>query len=132
MRIGKAKKSVIDSTAKKIAAYVAKNWKVDAIYLYGSRARGKSRKDSDWDIGIMFTRYLNNKLARVLRPQLAKAKIEREFNLTDRVDVVDVEIVPFPLQYNIIQGLKLYDRKVLHVKRVENAIYSKKEIDYGG
>ncbi|MBS3779281.1 MAG: nucleotidyltransferase domain-containing protein, partial [Desulfovermiculus sp.] len=25
---------------------------VDAIYLYGSRAKGKERPDSDWDLAV--------------------------------------------------------------------------------
>ena len=46
------------------------------------------------------------------------------------ISIVDIQAVPVPLQWNIIQGIKLYDRGVSSVRRMENAIISAWEKDY--
>jgi predicted nucleotidyltransferase len=49
---------------------------VDAIYLYGSRAKQTAHENSDWDIAIIFTNYETDLQPRALRPQLLEAEIE--------------------------------------------------------
>lgn len=51
---------------------------VDAIYLYGSRAKQTAQKKSDWDIAVIYSDYERNASARLLRPQLLEAAVERE------------------------------------------------------
>lgn len=103
---------------------------IDAAYLYGSRARGTARPDSDWDLGVVFSTYLDDPLERVLRPQDIEAVLERELHMYGQISVVDVELVPPPLQWNIIRGFRFYDRGVPKVRRLENAIISRIEKDY--
>lgn len=103
---------------------------VDAIYLYGSRANGTATEQSDWDIAVLFSDFLEDKLERTLRPQQLQQQVERELGVCDIVSIIDVEIAPIYLQYNIITAEKCYDRGVLHVRRVENRILSEAEKDY--
>jgi uncharacterized protein len=103
---------------------------VDAVYLYGSRAKGTALEESDWDIAVLFSDYLTSPLDRALRPQKVEEILQRELGLYDRLSVVDLEIVPLPLQWAVINGLKIYDRNVPHVRRVEHSIVSKLEKDY--
>ena len=105
--------------------------RVDAIYLYGSRAKQTAREDSDWDIAVLFTEYESDMMARLLRPQQLEAELERALQLYGRISVIDLETAPMYLQYSILMSAqKCFDRNVPHVKRVENAILSKWEKDY--
>lgn len=103
---------------------------VDAIYLYGSRAKGMAREDSDWDIGVLYSEFERDLLERHSRPQMLEAHLQEKFKLYDLISIVDLEVVPVPLQYNIITGIKLYDRNVPHVRKIEKSIISKIELDY--
>ncbi len=104
---------------------------VDAIYLYGSRAKQTAHENSDWDIAVIFTEYIPDASARLLRPQWVEAAIERELKLYNHVSVIDLETAPVYLQYSILMSaVKWFDRNVPHVKRVEQSILSKWEKDY--
>ena len=103
--------------------------RVDAIYLYGSRAKEHYRDDSDWDIAVLFTDYEPDLLERAIRPQMLESELERAFP-DQTISLVDLREVPVPLQWNIIQGIKLHDRGVPAVRRMEHAIISAWEKDY--
>ena len=102
---------------------------LDAVYLYGSRAKGMARDDSDWDLAVLFNSYEADVLERAIRPQNLEAELERQFPDLD-LSVVDLREVPVPLQWNIIQGIRLFDRGVPAVRRLEHAIISAWEKDY--
>jgi predicted nucleotidyltransferase len=118
--------SLLDDMVSIIRAHVA----VDAIYLYGSRARNQEHAASDWDLAVLFSDFEPDILERVFRPQQVEALLERELKMYTKISVVDLELVPPPLQMNIIRGKRLYDRLVPHVRRVEMSIISKIEKDY--
>ncbi|PVZ72342.1 nucleotidyltransferase domain-containing protein [Pelagibaculum spongiae] len=104
---------------------------VDAIYLYGSRAKNTAHANSDWDVAVLFSNFEPDLLERAVRPQMLQAKLEKLLDLDDQVlSIVDLQAVPVPLQWNIIQGNKLYDRMIPTVRRMENAIISAWEKDY--
>ena len=115
---------------QKILDEILKFHKVDAVYLYGSRAKGTFTAESDWDIAVLYCEFIKDLLERTLRPQMLEAHLEKILKMYNKIHVVDLEIVPVPLQYNIIKGNKLFDRMVPHVRKVENAIISKIELDY--
>jgi len=105
--------------------------RVDAIYLYGSRAKQTAHEHSDWDIAVLFSDYETDLSARLLRPQMLEAAIERELKLYNQISVIDLETAPVYLQYSILMSaVKWFDRNVPHVKRVEQSILSKWEKDY--
>ncbi len=104
---------------------------VDAVYLYGSRARQTSQEDSDWDIAVIFSEYETDVLARALRPQALQAELERQLRLYNQISVVDLETAPVYLQCSILMSaVKWFDRNVPHVRRVEQGILSTWEKDY--
>jgi len=117
-------------TLKRIESFAVGHFMIDAMYLYGSRARGAARSDSDWDVGVLFSEYLADPVERALRPQDLEALLERELGMYGLISVVDVENVPPPLQWNIISGRRFFDRGVPRVRRVEAAITSCIEKDY--
>lgn len=117
--------------AEHITRTIQAHAKVDAIYLYGSRAKQTAHANSDWDIAVIFSDYETDVTTRILRPQLLEAEIERELNLYNQISIIDLETAPVYLQYSIIMSaLKWFDRNVPHVKRVEQSILSKWEKDY--
>ena len=119
-----------DLILEQIIQLICQYSQVDAIYLYGSRAKGTALEDSDWDIAILFSHFIEDVLEQINRPQHLEAFLQREFKLYDKLSIIDLELAPPPLQYNIIRGKKLFDQGVLHVRKVEQSIYSKIEKDY--
>lgn len=116
---------------KQVVAIILAQAPVDAVYLYGSRAKHNAGSNSDWDIAVIFTDYETDPLVRVLRPQMLEAVLERELKLYQQISVVDLEIAPMYLQYSILMSaVKWLDLNVPHVKRVEQGILSKWEKDY--
>lgn len=118
-----------DDFHEAVTRHILRLASVDTIYLYGSRAKGCARDDSDWDIAVLFSDYEPDLLERAVRPQLLESKLET-LCPAQTVSVVDLQGVPVPLQWNIIQGIKLYDCGVPSVRRLENAIISAWEKDY--
>lgn len=115
---------------RKVVDILREHFAVDSVYLYGSRARGTALPDSDWDLAVLFTHWLKDPVDRFLRPQQAEEVLQRELELYGKVSVVDLEIVPPALQWSIINGLRIYDRNVPHVRRIEQSVVSKIEKDY--
>ena len=124
--VGKTEKAVLD----RIVEVVLEHTKVDAIYLFGSRATGEIHDQSDWDIALLFSEFEQDPLERVLRPQYLEAVLERKLKMYGQIQVVDVEIVPPPLQYNIIRGRLLFEQDAGHIMKIEHSIISKVEKDY--
>ena len=116
---------------EKLIQLIQTHTQVDAIYLYGSRAKQTTHKASDWDIAVLFSEYKTDLSERVLRPQMLEAVLERELQLYNKISVIDIETAPVYLQYSILMSaVKWFDRNVPHVKRVEQGILSKWEKDY--
>jgi predicted nucleotidyltransferase len=71
-----------------------------AVYLYGSRAQGKARPDSDYDVAVLAARPLEGK-EMFFRFQLELA------GLTESgVNVVDMQSLPIVLQFEVLRGRK--------------------------
>ncbi len=118
-------------TLKAIIKSIQTHAQVDAIYLYGSRAKHTEHPKSDWDIAVLFTHYEKDKLQRLLKPQLLESAVERELKQYNQLSIVDLESVPIYLQMSIITtGIKYFDANVPRVKRLENSILSTWEKDY--
>lgn len=114
-----------------ICQIIHQHAEVDAIYLYGSRAKQTAHANSDWDIAVIFSRFETDRVERALRPQLLEAKLETALQLYDKISVVDLESAPIYLQMSILtSAVKWYDRWIPHVRRVEQGILSKWEKDY--
>jgi predicted nucleotidyltransferase len=119
------------SESENITRIICAHSHVDAIYLYGSRAKQTAYKNSDWDIAVIFSHYETDLMQRILRPQQLEAELERQLKRYNQISVIDLETAPMYLQYSILMSaVKWYDRNVPHVKRVEQSILSKWEKDY--
>ncbi len=71
-----------------------------AVYLFGSRASGKARPDSDYDVAVLAAEPLEGKEA-FFRLQLELA------SLTDSgVNLVDLQSLPIVLQFEVLRGRK--------------------------
>ena len=122
---------LLKTLSENITQIIHAHAQVDAIYLYGSRAKQTAHENSDWDMAVIFSEYETDATTRLLRPQLLEAAIERELKLYNQISVIDLETAPVYLQYSIIMSaVKWFDRNVPHVKRVEQSILSKWEKDY--
>ena len=122
---------LMDMMAENITRVVHAHARVDAIYLYGSRAKQTGHEHSDWDIAVLFSDYETDLSSRLLRPQLLEAAIESDLKLYNQISVIDLETAPVYLQYSILMSaIKWFDRNVPHVRRVEQSILSKWEKDY--
>ncbi|WP_219845938.1 type VII toxin-antitoxin system MntA family adenylyltransferase antitoxin [Maribrevibacterium harenarium] len=116
---------------QQIVNLARQNVDVAALWLYGSRAKGTARDDSDFDLGILFRDYLADPLERRLRPELLALDWQRQLALPEgMISVADIKSVPIPLAMNIISG------KLLHCENhdarlaAEGMIMSKAELDY--
>lgn len=71
-----------------------------AVYLFGSRASGKARADSDYDVAVLAAERLEGKES-FFQLQLELA------GLTDNgVNLVDLQSLPVVLQFEVLRGRK--------------------------
>lgn len=104
---------------------------ISALWLYGSRAKGNHRPDSDYDLAVLFNDWVEDPLDRRLRPELlamdwAKALGREE----EMLSIVDIQNALIPLAMNIISGKLLYCGDEGARLNVEGIIMSKAELDY--
>jgi len=105
-----------------------KNLPIEAVYLYGSQAKGESDRLSDYDFGFIFWEKLSKTERFDLRLKLFGELAKRLKVSEDKVDVVDLKEVPLLLQFNAISGRLLYCRH--QAKRVSFESYVLERICY--
>lgn len=108
------------------------NADIAVLWLYGSRAAGKSRRDSDIDLAVAFAKLDGDAWDRRLRSETLAMDWAAMLRLpSGQVSVVDINSAPAHLALNIMR-----EDRVLHVKdtlrlaREENRISSVWEIDH--
>jgi len=95
-----------------------------ALYLFGSRAEGVARPDSDWDIAVLW----REGLARVERATRRYALIEELSHLLGaRVDVVDLRAAPLLLAARAIRGELVFEREPTTRALFEARVASREE-----
>lgn len=88
------------------------NADIEVLWLYGSRAKGNSHKNSDYDLAIAFKDFLTDDWAAQLRPQTLAIDWALSLNLsTEQLSIVDISQIPIPLAWEVI-----HDGKVLLAK----------------
>lgn len=70
--------------------------------LFGSRARGTARPDSDWDVGIHFRSDLDARQRMEIRRALAA-----DMPIGEKVDLVDLNAAPPLLAHRALMGQRL-------------------------
>lgn len=105
---------------------------IAALWLYGSRARGSHHADSDYDIGVAYTNWIDSPVDRRLRPELLAMDWQHQLEVSDdTLSIVDIAIAPIPLSWTVIsKGQLLMDRYPQERMRQESRIMSQWEIDY--
>ena len=74
------------------------------VFIFGSRAKGKARKFSDYDIGVTGKKPLNFKKIAQINEEL------EESDLPYRVDVVDFSTVSKSFKNIALSKLKNYEQ----------------------
>lgn len=101
---------VSEPIISRITQLAKQNTDISAIWLYGSRAQGRSRPDSDYDLAIAFNDFSLDHLARYNRPHCLALDWATELNLPEnQLSIVDINLAPIYLAYQIIDtGQLLY------------------------
>lgn len=95
----------------RLQQFAIQNADVAAIWLYGSRAHGRARQDSDYDLAIAFQNFSLEPLVRYTRPHTLALDWACALNLPERMlSIVDINQVPIYLAYQIIDtGQLIYN-----------------------
>ena len=117
------------SSLKAIIELARINPDIDILWLYGSRARGNDTPESDYDLAVAFTHYLDNPVDRRLRPELLALAWHK--SLQRPLSIIDIEQVPLPLAYTVIMdNTVLCCRNDYRRMTLENKLMSKWELDH--
>jgi predicted nucleotidyltransferase len=100
------------------------------VWLYGSRAKGTYQQDSDYDFAVAFNTFPDDGWEKRLQPEELKFKWLEKLKESN-ISIVDINNIPLPLAYSIIQqGKVIYCGDTLRLAREENRISSMWELDY--
>lgn len=114
---------------KQIVELAKNNAEVEALWLYGSRARDNANNNSDYDLAVLFKSYIKSPVERRLRPELLSLEWNKQLKIT--LSIVDINQAPLPLAYTIIlDNTLLYSKNDYRRITEEQKIMSKWEIDY--
>ena len=105
------------------------NTDIEVMWLYGSRARGTDLEHSDFDIAIAFKNFGLSTIDKVLRPQLLALDWAELWQVSeDLLSVVDINLVPIYLAYNIVNaGKVIYHTETQREFLEQNRIFSQYE-----
>ncbi|MBT3812681.1 MAG: nucleotidyltransferase domain-containing protein [Gammaproteobacteria bacterium] len=116
-------------TLKKIIALAEKNVEIEVLWLYGSQARGNTHENSDYDLAIAFKTYIKDPVERRLRPEMLTLEWRKKLSIP--LSIIDINQVPLPLAYTVLQdNTTLYSHNDYRKMTEEQKIMSKWEIDY--
>jgi predicted nucleotidyltransferase len=90
----------------------ADNPDIRAVYVFGSRATGRARADSDVDVGVLYGRSQSTTAPVALAERIETA-------LGGHVDVVDVARASAFLALDIVRGERVFCRDELETDRFE-------------
>ena len=102
------------------------------LWLYGSRARGTHREDSDYDLAVAFKTFIrDNPLETRLRPELLAMDWRRALGLQEhQLSVIDINQVGISLSFNVIQNHQpIFCRDLRRLITEENRVMSRMELD---
>ena len=105
---------------------------IEAMWLYGSRAKGNASKESDYDLAVLFRQFEQNPLQRRTRPECLALDWVQSLGLPEgKISVLDIEIAPIPLAMAVLTtGRQLLSRNHSKELFVTQRILSKWELDY--
>ena len=87
-----------------------KDKNVESVYLFGSHAKGKARKDSDIDIAV------------IARKDLAQSENENILsNSSEKLDLSLFWDMPVSIRFRIIEGKLLFTKNKLNLIRAKSS-----------
>lgn len=106
------------------AELVSRNADIRSLWLYGSRARGEARQDSDYDFAVTFAQWAPSPLAAVTRVEALRSALATALDAD--VSVVELDRAPVPLAAAIAsEGRLLLDRAPVETGWLCQRIWSK-------
>ena len=102
----------LDSKQQKLLENIAKKYSLELVLLFGSRAKGKERTDSDYDIAYLSKAKLNAKDEGGIIIELMPVLKTTDAKLIDLTDIRDAD--PLLLYYIARDGQQLYGEKVVY------------------
>jgi predicted nucleotidyltransferase len=105
---------------------------IDALWLYGSHAKGDNGAHSDIDLAVLFRIAEKDLLARRLRPELLALEWCKRCEIEEgKLSVLDLQYAAIPLAMGVLQtGQLLVNKRADHEFQVSRSIMSKWELDY--
>ncbi len=97
---------LIDAIAKALGPIDA----VRVAYLFGSRARGTARPDSDLDLAVAYPRDADSAQRECARRAIVAAVTDVFGALGEHTDVVDLEYAPSEIGFAAIHGVRVLAR----------------------
>src|SRR5690606_30645959 len=106
--------------------------RIAVLWLYGSRAKGTARADSDYDLAVAFNSIPEDDWEKRLQPELLALDWADKLAVdSDHISVADINHIPLPLAYAVITtGKVLLAKDKLRLAREENRITSMGELDH--
>lgn len=118
-----------DKTLIQLVALTKDDDGIQAVWLYGSRARGSASDNSDYDLAILFKQHINEPLINRIRVQELNNKLSSQVN--QEVNLIDISTAPVPLAMTVVtDNSLLLDKNSWLRMRCEQGIMSKWELDY--
>ena len=105
---------------------------VDALWLYGSHAKGNSTQYSDIDLAVLFANAEQDLLTRRLRSELLAIEWCEKLQLAEgELSILDIQYSAIPIAMGVLQtGKLLINKSPEHEFRVSGSIMSQWELDY--
>ena len=101
-----------------------------ALWLYGSRARGKANANSDYDLAVLFKQSPADDAERRLQPELLALDWQQATSVL-ALSIIDIMQVPLPLAITVLDDNSLlYCRDDTVRLLAEARLMSKWELDY--
>ncbi len=121
-----------DPLLAKLTTLAAVNPDIAILWLYGSRARGTQREDSDYDLAVAFKTFIrDDPLETRLRPELLAIDWRRELGLPDNhLSIIDITQVGISLAFHVVNNHDpLFCRNDRRLLNEQNRVSSRMELD---
>jgi len=105
-------KEILNTAKKIITEEIQKaGYKVEAIYLFGSRARGDYKKDSDWDFFVVTDRDISAEDESIIllncRRLMAKLNISNDIVINSKIELNENRNVGNITYYALKYGVRV-------------------------
>jgi predicted nucleotidyltransferase len=124
--------SPTDLVISTLIALARQTPEVVILWLYGSRARGTQRADSDYDLAVAFQSFIrNDPLESRLHPELLAMDWRKALDLPEsRLSVIDINQVGISLAFHVVHNHEpLFCRDPRRLLTEENRVRSRMELD---